>query len=93
MRLVLGLDRPTAGSATIGGRPYAHLTEPLRTVGALLDAQAAHGSRTPRSHLAVLAASNGIPMARVEAVLEGRGAERLSRAGPGRGGAGRPGAG
>ncbi|MFI7238968.1 ABC transporter ATP-binding protein [Streptomyces cyaneofuscatus] len=70
MRLVLGLDRPTGGTATIGGRPYAELTEPLRTVGALLDAQAAHGSRTPRSHLSVLAASNGIPVSRVEAVLE-----------------------
>ncbi|MCX4516876.1 ABC transporter ATP-binding protein [Streptomyces anulatus] len=70
MRLVLGLDRPTRGSATIGGRPYARLTEPLRTVGALLDAQAAHGSRTARSHVAALAASNGIPMSRVKAVLE-----------------------
>ncbi|MFI2357249.1 ABC transporter ATP-binding protein [Streptomyces anulatus] len=70
MRLALGLDRPTRGSATIGGRPYARLTEPLRTVGALLDAQAAHGSRTARSHVAALAASNGIPMSRVKAVLE-----------------------
>ncbi|MFE6773471.1 ABC transporter ATP-binding protein [Streptomyces fimicarius] len=70
MRLVLGLDRPTGGSATIGGRPYAELPEPLRTVGALLDAQAAHGSRTPRSHLSALAASNGIPLSRVAAVLE-----------------------
>src|SRR6478735_8873011 len=67
MRLVLGLDRPTSGSATIGGRPCAQLTEPLRTVGAML---AAHGGRTPRSHLAVLAASNGIPASRVRAVLE-----------------------
>ncbi|OCC12654.1 ABC transporter ATP-binding protein [Streptomyces sp. PTY087I2] len=70
MRLVLGLDRPTGGSATIGGRPYAELPEPLRTVGALLDAQAAHGSRTARSHLSALAVSNGIPMSRVAAVLE-----------------------
>ncbi|MFE7461111.1 ABC transporter ATP-binding protein [Streptomyces sp. NPDC057554] len=70
MRLVLGLDRPTGGTATIGGRPYAELAEPLRTVGALLDAQAAHGSRTPRSHLSVLAVSNGIPLSRVAAVLE-----------------------
>ncbi|MFJ7084156.1 ABC transporter ATP-binding protein [Streptomyces griseus] len=70
MRLVLGLDRPTGGSATIGGRPYAQLPEPLRTVGALLDAQAAHGSRTARSHLSALAVSNGIPMSRVAAVLE-----------------------
>ncbi|MGA5471783.1 ABC transporter ATP-binding protein [Streptomyces arboris] len=70
MRLVLGLDRPTGGTATIGGRPYAQLAEPLRTVGALLDDEAAHGSRTPRSHLSVLAASNGIAASRVEAVLE-----------------------
>ncbi len=70
MRLVLGLDRPTSGSATIGGRSCAQLTEPLRTVGALLDAHAAHGGRTPRSPLAVLAARNGIPGSRVRAVLE-----------------------
>lgn len=70
MRLVLGLDRPTSGSAMIGGRPYAEIPEPLCTVGALLDAQAAHGSRTPRSHLSALAASNRIPMSRVKAVLE-----------------------
>ncbi len=48
MRLVLGLDRPTSGTATVGGRPYAALHEPLRQVGALLDARAAHGSRTAR---------------------------------------------
>jgi ABC-2 type transport system ATP-binding protein len=70
MRLVLGLDRPTAGSATIGGRPYATLHEPLRHVGALLDAQAAHGSRTARDHLRVLAASNRIPDRRVDEVLQ-----------------------
>ncbi|MFJ6609570.1 ABC transporter ATP-binding protein [Streptomyces sp. NPDC091289] len=70
MRLVLGLDRPTGGSATIAGRPYAELPDPLCTVGALLDARAAHGARTPRSHLSALAASNGISMSRVKAVLE-----------------------
>ncbi|MDG9715700.1 ABC transporter ATP-binding protein [Streptomyces sp. DH24] len=70
MRLVLGLDRPTSGTATIGGRPYPALGEPLRHVGALLDAQAAHGSRTGRDHLRVLAASNRIPRRRVEEVLE-----------------------
>ncbi|NGN62815.1 ATP-binding cassette domain-containing protein [Streptomyces sp. A7024] len=70
MRLVLGLDRPTSGTATIGGRPYATLTEPLRQVGALLDAGAAHGSRTARGHLAALAASNRIPDRRVAEVLE-----------------------
>ncbi|MGW6402165.1 ABC transporter ATP-binding protein [Streptomyces sp. NPDC055134] len=70
MRLVLGLDRPTSGTATLGGRPYATLGEPLREVGALLDAQAAHGSRTARDHLRALAASNRIPLRRVDEVLE-----------------------
>ncbi|MFF6978371.1 ATP-binding cassette domain-containing protein [Streptomyces sp. NPDC008343] len=70
MRLVLGLDRPASGAATIGGHAYATLREPLRQVGALLDAQAAHGSRTGRDHLRVLAATNRIPNRRVDAALE-----------------------
>lgn len=70
MRLVLGLDRPTAGTATIGGQTYAALDNPLRRVGALLDPQAAHGSRTARNHLLALAISNGLGVARVEEVLE-----------------------
>lgn len=70
MRLVLGLDRATGGSATIGGQPYALLGNPLRRVGALLDAQAAHGLRTARNHLLALATSNGIAGRRVEEVLE-----------------------
>lgn len=70
MRLVLGLDRPTTGTATVGGRPYAAIDEPLRHVGALLDAQAAHGSRTARNHLLALAVSNRIPARRVDEVLE-----------------------
>ncbi|MDN3027721.1 ABC transporter ATP-binding protein [Streptomyces sp. S.PB5] len=70
MRLVLGLDRPTSGTATLGGRAYATLGEPLRQVGALLDAQAAHGSRTGRNHLRTLAVSNRIPDRRVDEVLE-----------------------
>ncbi|WP_019070974.1 ATP-binding cassette domain-containing protein [Streptomyces hokutonensis] len=79
MRLVLGLDRPTSGTATVGGRPYAELTEPLRHVGALLDAQAAHGSRTGRDHLRALAASNRIPVARADAVLEETGLASVAR--------------
>ncbi|MEV0739005.1 ATP-binding cassette domain-containing protein [Streptomyces sp. NPDC050549] len=79
MRLVLGLDRPTSGTATVGGRPYAELTEPLRHVGALLDAQAAHGSRTGRDHLRALAVSNRIPVARVDAVLEETGLASVAR--------------
>ncbi|MEU3840231.1 ATP-binding cassette domain-containing protein [Streptomyces sp. NPDC028635] len=70
MRLVLGLDRPTSGTAIVGGRPYATLGEPLREVGALLDAQSAHGSRTARAHLLALAVSNRIAPRRVEQVLE-----------------------
>ncbi|MFC5956919.1 ABC transporter ATP-binding protein [Streptomyces pratens] len=69
MRLLLGLDRPTSGSATIGGQDYVTLREPLRRVGALLDAQAAHDSRTGRDHLRVLAASNRVPDRRVDEVL------------------------
>ncbi|KKD02910.1 ATP-binding cassette domain-containing protein [Streptomyces sp. WM6386] len=79
MRLVLGLDRPTSGTATIGGRAYAGLGEPLRHVGALLDAQAAHGSRTGRDHLRTLAASNRIPDSRVDELLEETGLAPVAR--------------
>ncbi|MFI1393919.1 ABC transporter ATP-binding protein [Streptomyces sp. NPDC020681] len=70
MRIVLGLDRPTSGAATVGGRRYIEWDEPLRQVGALLDAQTAHGSRTARNHLTALAVSNRIPVRRVDDVLE-----------------------
>ncbi|ATL25429.1 ATP-binding cassette domain-containing protein [Streptomyces formicae] len=70
LRLVLGLDRPTSGTATVGGRSYAALEDPLRHVGALLDAQAAHGSRSARGHLLALAVSNRLPARRVDEVLE-----------------------
>ncbi|MFI6376761.1 ABC transporter ATP-binding protein [Streptomyces sp. NPDC050546] len=79
MRLVLGLDRPTAGAATIGGRAYPALREPLRHVGALLDAQAAHGSRSARDHLRVLAVSNRVPDRRVDEVLEETGLASVAR--------------
>ncbi|MEU9183705.1 ABC transporter ATP-binding protein [Streptomyces sp. NPDC048484] len=79
LRLVLGLDRPTSGTATLGGRAYATLEEPLRHVGALLDAQAAHGSRTARDHLRVLAASNRLPERRVDEVLEEAGLASVAR--------------
>ncbi|MEU1515538.1 ATP-binding cassette domain-containing protein [Streptomyces sp. NPDC005811] len=69
LRLVLGLDRATSGTATVGGRPYVGLPHPLRRVGALLDAQAAHGARTGRDHLLALAASNRVPARRVDEVL------------------------
>ncbi|NEC36018.1 ABC transporter ATP-binding protein [Streptomyces rubrogriseus] len=79
MRLVLGLGRPTAGTATVGGRPYAALEEPLRLVGALLDADCAHGSRTARDHLRVLAASNRLPARRVDEVMEQTGIAAVAR--------------
>ncbi|WP_431979834.1 ABC transporter ATP-binding protein [Streptomyces qinglanensis] len=70
MRLITGLDRPTSGSALVQGRPYARLDRPLRTVGALLDARAAHPRRTAHRHLLAMARSNGIPARRVPEVLE-----------------------
>ncbi|MFG2319119.1 ABC transporter ATP-binding protein [Streptomyces tendae] len=79
MRLVLGLDRPTSGTATVGGRAYTTLHEPLRHVGALLDADAAHGSRTARNHLRVLAASNRVPARRVDEVMEETGIASVAR--------------
>ena len=69
MRLLLGLDEPDAGEATIGGRRYRELPWPLRTVGALLEATASPPGRRARAHLAALAASNGIRRSRVEEVL------------------------
>ncbi|MGY1732411.1 ABC transporter ATP-binding protein [Geodermatophilus sp. SYSU D01045] len=70
LRVLLGLDRPTAGTATVAGRAYADLAAPLRTVGALLDSAAAHPGRTARQHLRWLAASNDLPAPRVRAVLD-----------------------
>ena len=59
MRLILGLDHPTAGTATIDGRVYRELSDPLRTVGALLDAAQAHPNRSTRNHLRWIAATAG----------------------------------
>uniref|UniRef100_A0AAU2AAG5 ATP-binding cassette domain-containing protein n=1 Tax=Streptomyces sp. NBC_00093 TaxID=2975649 RepID=A0AAU2AAG5_9ACTN len=79
MRLVLGLDRPTSGTAMVGGCAYATLDNPLRKVGALLDAQAAHGSRTARDHLRALAVGNRIPERRVDEVLAETGLASVAR--------------
>ncbi|MFD7076660.1 ABC transporter ATP-binding protein [Nocardioides sp. NPDC059952] len=79
MRMILGLDRPTSGTATIDGRPYVTLRRPLREVGALLDAKAVHPGRRVRTHLVAMARSNSIPVARVDEVLE-----RVGLAGVGR---------
>lgn len=78
MRLILGLDRPNAGTATIDGKPYRELRDPLRTVGALLDARAAHPNRSARNHLRWIAAANRIPVPRVDEVLDAVGLESVS---------------
>ena len=70
MRMMMGLDRATAGTATISGRRYVDLAPPLREVGALLDAGAVHPGRTGRAHLRIAARSNGIPLSRVEEVID-----------------------
>ncbi|WP_200262980.1 ABC transporter ATP-binding protein [Streptomyces sp. HSG2] len=70
MRMILGLDNPTAGRATIGGLPYRSLPNAQRQVGALLDAKAVHGGRSARNHLLSLAQLSGIPTRRVDEVLD-----------------------
>ncbi|MFG2223491.1 ATP-binding cassette domain-containing protein [Streptomyces sp. NPDC048644] len=69
MRMILGLDAPTSGRATIGGRPFRELPNAPRQVGALLDAKAVHGGRSARQHLLSLAQLSGIPARRVDEVL------------------------
>ncbi|SDF32431.1 ABC-2 type transport system ATP-binding protein [Lentzea fradiae] len=70
MRMVLGLDRPSAGEALVGGRRYRELTHPLRHVGALLDPSAVHLGRRALDHLRWIAASNGIDRRRAVELVE-----------------------
>ncbi len=70
MRMILGLDRPSAGSATLDGRSYRDLPAPMREVGALLDPKAVHPGRTARAHLRWLARAGGVPRTRVDEVLD-----------------------
>lgn len=70
MRLLLGLDRADGGTSTFGGQRYVDLRQPLREVGALLDAGYAHPTRRARDHLRAIAASNAIVASRVEETLE-----------------------
>src|SRR5499427_10799379 len=69
MRLILGLDNPTAGTVTVNGKPHPQLSSPMHEVGALLDAKAVHGGRSARNHLLCLAQTNGISRRRVDEVL------------------------
>jgi ABC-2 type transport system ATP-binding protein len=69
MRLILGLDAPTAGTARVGGHGYRELRRPLYQVGAMLEAAAVHPGRSARGHLLALAAANAIPRRRVDEVI------------------------
>ncbi len=70
MRLILGLDAPTSGSATINGKSYRHTPAPLQEVGSLLDAKAIQGGRSARNHLRWIAQAAGVPPRRVDEVLD-----------------------
>jgi ABC-2 type transport system ATP-binding protein len=70
LRILLGLTRPTGGSASFGGLAYDELADPIRTVGALLETDPFHPGRSGRDHLRVLAAATGIDPGRVDRVLE-----------------------
>jgi ABC-2 type transport system ATP-binding protein len=79
MRMIMGLDRPSAGTVTVNGLPYSRLRSPLSEVGALLEAKAVHPGRTALQHLRVLAATHGIPASRVGEVIELTGLESVAR--------------
>jgi len=79
MRIILGLDAPTSGTALVGGRRYQQIVRPLRHVGSLLDATAVHGGRAAYDHLLAVALSNGIGRTRVAQVLELAGLSAVAR--------------
>ncbi|MFK0181978.1 ABC transporter ATP-binding protein [Streptomyces xanthochromogenes] len=79
MRMILGLDQPTAGHVTIGGHPFRELPNAPRQVGALLDAKAVHGGRSARNHLLSLAQLAGIPARRVDEVLGVVGLQQVAK--------------
>jgi ABC-2 type transport system ATP-binding protein len=70
MRMMLGLDAPTAGTATVGGRSYRDLSAPLHEVGAMLEARAIHTGRSAFNHLLAMAQTHGIPRSRVGEVID-----------------------
>ena len=79
MRVILGLDRPTSGRATVNGRAYADLPAPLHDVGALLEARAIHTGRSAYNHLLAMAQTHGIGRARVQEVIELVGLSEVAR--------------
>lgn len=70
MRMILGLEKPTAGEALVDGKKYSHLSSPLTTVGALLEARAVHPRRSGVNHLRSMALTHGIPKSRVDEVID-----------------------
>jgi len=79
MRMILGLDAPTSGTATVNGKRYAEHRAPLHEVGAMLEARAIHTGRTAYNHLLALAATTGIPRRRVDEVVDIVGLRDVSR--------------
>jgi ABC-2 type transport system ATP-binding protein len=79
MRLILGLDHPTSGTVTVNGQPFPRLANPMREVGALLDAKAVHGGRSAYHHLQCLAETNNLPRRRVAEVLALVGLNEVAR--------------
>lgn len=78
MRMVVGLDAPTAGTVTVNGKPYAAHVAPLQEVGVLLDAKAVHTGRSAYQHLRAMAATHGIPRRRVREVIDMTGLDRVA---------------
>ena len=79
MRVILSLDAPDEGKATIGGRSYASLRQPMRVIGSLLDAGALQPSRSARNHLLWLAHSQGLTARRVDEVIKQAGLEGVAK--------------
>ncbi|TLM73750.1 ABC transporter ATP-binding protein [Pseudarthrobacter sp. NamB4] len=79
MRMIMGLDRPTSGSVTVNGVPFAQHAAPLREIGSLLDAKAVHTGRTAYNHLLVMAATHRIPRKRVQEVIDMTGLGEVSK--------------
>ena len=79
MRMIAGLDAPTAGRVTVSGQEYRKLRAPLTEVGLLLDAKAVHTGRSARNHLRAMAATHGIPNSRVDEVIEATGIASVAR--------------
>ncbi len=79
MRMIMGLDRPTSGTATVNGVPFERHAAPLREIGALLDAKAVHTGRSAYNHLLAMAATHGISKKRVHDVIEMTGLTEVAK--------------